>query len=42
MISIGVSTICVVPLRHGGFILSTTLPSRLMASRSLEIAGRVM
>jgi hypothetical protein len=42
MNSIGVSTMWVVPLRHGVFSLSTTLPWRLMRSRPLAIAGRVM
>jgi len=41
MNSIGVSTMWVALLRHGGFSSSTTLPSRLIASRSFEIAGRV-
>jgi hypothetical protein len=42
MNSIGVSTMCVVPLRHGVLSLSTALPSWLMDSLWLEIAGRVM
>jgi tripartite-type tricarboxylate transporter receptor subunit TctC len=32
----------VAPLRHGVLSLRSTLPSRLMASRSLAMAGRVL
>ena len=45
MNSIGVSTMWVVPYWYHGhavFSLRLTLPSRLTARRSLEIAGRVM
>jgi hypothetical protein len=42
MNSIGVSTMCVAPLRHGVLGLSAALPSPLLLKRALAIAGRVM